>query len=57
MDYDSENDYQLFDGIVDEELILKKGDFLILFPNEAHVTAGKVNRKTYINKIVFKVPI
>ena len=57
MDYDLENDYQLFNGQVDEECVLSKGEFLVLFSNETHVTAGIVNEINAINKIVFKVPV
>jgi biofilm protein TabA len=57
MEYDTENDYQLFDGIAKEVILLKKGEFLLLFPGEAHVTAGAVyNVSDNIEKIVFKVP-
>ena len=55
--YDEINDYQLFDGQIKEECIISKGEFLILFENETHVTAGIVNKSTPINKIVFKVPV
>jgi len=57
MDYNTVNDYQLFDGEIRETIILRKGEFLILFPNEGHVTAGLVNESSTVKKIVFKVPI
>ncbi len=54
--YNEEGDYQLFDGEVKEEIILEKGDFLILFPGEAHVTAGKYKNPS-ARKMVFKIPL
>jgi YhcH/YjgK/YiaL family protein len=58
MQYDQENDYQLFNGEVNETIILKEGEFLLLFPGEAHVTGGITEELTNdIKKIVFKVPI
>ena len=53
--YNEEGDYQLFDGEVREFLLLEKGDFLILFPGEAHVTAGKYKSLT-VTKMVYKIP-
>lgn len=58
MEYDSENDYQLFDGEVKDTIVLAEGEFLFLFPGEAHVTGGSVNESIEkITKIVFKVPV
>jgi YhcH/YjgK/YiaL family protein len=58
MEYDQENDYQLFDGEVNETIILKEGEFILLFPGEAHVTGGIIGGLTSdIKKIVFKVPL
>lgn len=58
MEYDSENDYQLFDGVVNETTTLREGEFLLLFPGEAHVTGGITEElRSDIKKIVFKVPV
>ena len=58
MEYDQDNDYQLFYGEVNEIITLKEGEFLLLFPDEAHVTGGLVNQKTNdVSKIVFKIPL
>lgn len=43
MEYDSENDYQLFDGKPKEIVFLQKGSFLLLFPGEVHITGGQLN--------------
>jgi len=57
MVYDDENDYQFLEGEISETVKLRKGEFLILYPNEAHLTAGIVNEKAQsLKKIVFKVP-
>lgn len=55
--YNVEGDYQLFDGEVKEVIVLEKGDFLVLFPGEAHVTAGKLSNSESIRKIVYKIPL
>lgn len=58
MEYDSQNDYQLFDGKMNEKVELKKGEFLILFEHEPHVTGGVSSiGKQIVNKVVFKVPV
>jgi YhcH/YjgK/YiaL family protein len=55
MDFDVDSDYQLFDGQVQERITLSKGEFLILFPHETHVTAGTVDAPgKIVKKIVFK---
>ena len=57
MEYDEENDYQLFDGEIKETIILNSGDFLLLFPGEVHVTGGKVIGTATVKKIVYKIPV
>lgn len=47
-------DYTLFDGIHDQRIILKKGYFLVLFPNEIHKTGIKIDKNTRILKNVYK---
>ena len=58
MEYDDENDYQLYKGKIEDKVNLHQGEFLILFPNEAHVTGG-INKEVVeqVEKIVFKVPL
>lgn len=41
-EYDEKEDYQLFKGNVEEQFLLKKGDVLVLFSNEVHVTGGSI---------------
>lgn len=57
IEYDFENDYQLFDGKAIETVSLQKGEFLLLFPGEAHVTGGDSKKSQDLKKIVFKVPV
>lgn len=59
MEYDPENDYQLFDGgEVMETIVLTEGEFLLLFPGEAHITGGILKENIdEIKKIVFKIPV
>ena len=58
MEYDQANDYQLFDGVVKEITTLREGEFLLLFPGEAHVTGGDTDKlSNNLRKVVFKVPI
>lgn len=55
--YDNSDDYQLFKGELGEQVLLTKGDFLVLFTNEAHVTGGIVGEPNSVKKIVFKIPV
>lgn len=57
MKYDRENDYQLFDGKMENEITLKKGSFLVLFPNEVHKTGVKTQESVQVKKIVFKIEL
>ena len=57
MEYDSENDYQLFKGEKQQTIHLKKGDFLVLYPNECHQTAVQTKQVSAIKKIVFKIKL
>lgn len=58
LEYDPENDYQLFDGRAKEIILLGRGEFLLLFPGEVHVTGGFINELSQeLKKVVFKVPI
>lgn len=54
-EYEEEGDYVLFDGAASDAVILRKGEILILFPNEIHKTSIMVNEPVEIRKIVFKI--
>lgn len=56
-EYNSKDDYQLFEGKPSSSLHVRKGDFLILFPNEAHMTGCMVENPETVKKTVFKIPV
>ena len=56
MDFDSERDYGLFEGITTETLLtLAPGDIALLFPGELHRPMGTLGDVAPIRKIVVKV--
>ena len=57
MDFDYENDYQLFDATMEQVVALKKGDILALYPNELHKTGVKVTETVSVKKVVFKIEL
>ena len=56
-EYDTENDYALFTAEKEQKIILKQGEFLVLYPNEVHQTAVKLTNTSSVKKIVFKIKI
>ena len=59
MTYDKEKDLEFYDIKEKEEefIELKKGQFLILFPNDAHKPSIYKNNKIRVKKIVIKVAL
>lgn len=56
MDFDSERDYELFEGITTETLLtLAPGDIALLFPGELHRPMGTLGDVAPLRKIVVKV--
>ncbi|CNL73446.1 YhcH/YjgK/YiaL family protein [Yersinia proxima] len=56
MDFDSERDYGLFEGITTETLLtLAPGDIALLFPGELHRPMGTLGDVAPLRKIVVKV--
>ncbi|RXA98441.1 MULTISPECIES: YhcH/YjgK/YiaL family protein [Yersinia] len=56
MDFDTERDYGLFEGITTETLLtLAPGDIAILFPGELHRPMGTLAEITPLRKLVVKV--
>ena len=55
--YDSTNDYQLFEGIKQQDIVLKKDYVLVLFPNECHQTGVQYKEVSLVKKIVFKLAL
>ncbi len=58
IEYDTDKDIEFFD-INDEDnwQLLKEGDFLVLFPNDAHKPSISLNNKLVVKKAVVKVKI
>lgn len=56
-EYDPEGDYTLFSGKKEHAIHLKKGMFLVLYPNEVHQTAVVAETVSSVKKIVFKLKI
>ncbi|CQQ52473.1 NanQ anomerase/TabA/YiaL family protein [Yersinia enterocolitica] len=56
MDFDTERDYGLFEGITTETLLtLAPGDIALLFPGELHRPMGTLGDVASLRKIVVKV--
>ncbi len=56
MDFDTERDYGLFEGITTETLLtLAPGDIALLFPGELHRPMGTLGDIASLRKIVVKV--
>ncbi|MGL5507136.1 MAG: YhcH/YjgK/YiaL family protein [Paraclostridium sp.] len=53
--YEKENDFLPLKGDNNGYVELRDGDFLICYPEDAHMTAIKVNEKEPIKKAIFKV--
>ncbi len=53
--YNSEEDFELFNG-EDSSLVLREGEFIILYPGEAHKPGVTFNNLSdEVQKIVFKI--
>ena len=58
IEYDSERDLEFYDiDCEDEYIALDKGQFLILFPHDAHKPSISKNKKNTVKKVVVKVAI
>lgn len=56
-DYNEPDDYYLLKGKLQTKVKLQKGDFMICYPQDVHMTAIKVTEKQMVRKVVFKVKI
>lgn len=56
-EYDAAGDYGLFNGTKEHTIHLKKGMFLVLYPNEVHQTAVVAESVSSVKKIVFKIKV
>ncbi|GAB3340936.1 YhcH/YjgK/YiaL family protein [Marivirga atlantica] len=53
---DYQDDYQLFKGEPDQQILLKAGDFILLYPHEVHKTSITFEEQCAVRKYVFKLP-
>ena len=56
-EYEEEGDFLPLDGESNSYVELCEGDFLICYPEDAHMTSLKVDEKENIKKAIFKVII
>ncbi|MEG1131271.1 MAG: YhcH/YjgK/YiaL family protein [Romboutsia sp.] len=54
-EYQEKDDFLPLEGEASGCVNLSKGDFLVCYPEDAHMTAIKVNEKKKIKKAIFKV--
>ena len=55
-DYDPDRDFILYEpDAADSMLVLRKGDFAIFFPEDAHMPGAAFNEPAAVTKIVVKV--
>ena len=51
------NDFYAYRGEGDYKLVLSPGDFLVVFPGDAHRIKMQLGRPETVSKVVFKVKI
>lgn len=56
-EYDEQDDYYLLEGKVQSKVKLGQGDFMLLFPEDVHMTGIKVDVPEKVRKVVFKILI
>lgn len=56
-EYEEEGDFLPLNGQESAIVTLEKGDFLICYPEDAHMTAIKDDESKHIKKAIFKVKI
>ncbi|AYE34939.1 YhcH/YjgK/YiaL family protein [Clostridium septicum] len=56
-EYEEKNDFVSLEGLESGYVTLRKGDFLICYPEDAHMTAIKVDNTEKVKKAIFKVII
>lgn len=54
-EYSEANDIQFLNGKANGTVIMEKGDFIVCYPNDAHLPAVAVDAKSEVKKAVFKV--
>ena len=57
LDRAEDRDFYSYRGKGDYKLVLSPGDFLVVFPGDAHCIKMQVDRPETVSKVVFKVKI
>lgn len=56
--YNEENDLEFFESFENlSELVMKKGDWAIFYPDDAHIPQIELNESVKVKKIVVKIPV
>lgn len=55
--YNDENDIEFLRTNNNQNIEMLKGDFLILYPTDAHKPSVSINEPTKVRKLVVKIPI
>lgn len=55
--YNETDDFYLLEGRLQSKVLLQKDDFMILFPDDVHMTALKVDETAQVRKVVFKIKL
>ncbi|MGL6107733.1 YhcH/YjgK/YiaL family protein [Romboutsia sp.] len=56
-EYDDSSNFLSLEGNLNSHVELNKGDFLVCYPEDAHMTGIKVDKKETIKKAIFKIKI
>lgn len=54
-EYIPEKDFLPLEGIKSSNVILTPGDFLVCYPEDAHMTAIQVDKPVNVKKLIFKI--
>lgn len=57
LDYVEKDDFLPLEGEYNASLTLKNNDFLVCYPEDAHMTALKVNESEKVKKAIFKISL
>ncbi|KEI07516.1 YhcH/YjgK/YiaL family protein [Clostridium botulinum] len=57
LEYVDKDDFLPLEGEFKSSLVLNKNDFLICYPEDAHMTALKVNESENVKKAIFKISL
>ena len=55
--YESKGDFYGYHGEAEQSVLLRPGDFLVVFPGDAHRLKIAVDRPEPVSKVVFKIQV